>query len=104
MLLYMSPHSPEERMGGLSNEEMHKMMEPWMTWKEKVGDALIDFGTPLIKGTHTGKGKHDKGEYQVTGYSIIQAESSDKVKEMLSTHPYATMDDSCIEILEMMPV
>ncbi len=104
MLLYMSPMSAEERMANKNPDEMKKMMEPWMAWKEKVGSALVDFGTPLLNGMHMTKDGSSKTSVQTTGYSVVQAENMEALKAMLSTHPYMMMPDSSVEVFEMMPM
>jgi len=104
ILLYIAPMSPDERMGGMSKEEMDKMMKPWMAWKEKVGSALVDFGNPMIKGMRYTKTENSKASSHVTGYSIVQAEDMEAVHIMLATHPYMNMPETSIEVYELMPM
>jgi hypothetical protein len=33
-----------------SPEEMKKGMEPWMVWANKIGDGLVEMGSPLGNG------------------------------------------------------
>jgi hypothetical protein len=86
-------------------EEMQKGMNAWFEWGNGIGDALVDFGTPLmggIKVTPSGTSPSDK---EVTGYSILEAESMDAVAEMLKGHPHLGWAAGCeIEVHETMAV
>ena len=103
MLLYLAPQPAEEHMSA-DPEEMKKTMEPWMAWKEKYGDAIVDFGVPLGKGANVGKGGGSDRKTQVGGYSIIQAENIDAAKALVVDHPFLMGEGASVEVLEMMPV
>jgi hypothetical protein len=103
MILYMAPVSAETQMN-VSPEDMKKGMEPWMAWFKKIGKALVDQGGPLGNGMHfTAKG-NSKGQTEVTGYSIVQAENMEAIKKMLTNHPHLMMPKASIEVLEMLPM
>lgn len=100
----MAPFSPEERMRNMSKEDMDKMMKPWLAWRDKVGNALVDFGNPMINGMHYTKSGSLKAQTRANGYSIVQAEDMEAVHEMLSGHPYMEMPETSIEVFELMPM
>jgi len=104
MLLYKSPMTADQKMAGMSQEEMKKMMEPWMAWKDKVGTSLVDFGMPLMNGMSYSKNGGSNSTAQLTGYSIVQAEDTKAAEAMLQGHPYMGMDNGSIEVFEMMPM
>lgn len=103
LLLYVSPVSAEEQMKNANPEDGKKMMDEWMKWFGKAGSAVVDGGTPTQKMGVVGEEKNSEGF--VGGYSIVQAESVDEVKEMLKDHPHLMMPGGAsIEILEMLPM
>jgi hypothetical protein len=103
MVLYMAPVAAEEQMK-VSPEEMKKGMEPWNAWYKKYQKAIVDFGGPLGKGTHFTKRGTSKGQTQVTGYSIVQAEDMEALKPIIAKHPHFMMPKASIEVLEIMPM
>lgn len=105
LVLYKAMTSGAEQMQGASPEEMQKGMEPWMKWKDEIGDAIVDMGSPLGEAAHVGNDEHqNKGGAHIAGYSVIQAESMDDAKSKLSNHPHLMMEGACIKVLEMMPM
>jgi hypothetical protein len=103
MVLYMAPVAAEVQMN-VSPEEMKKGMEPWLAWYKKCGKAIVDQGAPLGKGACIDKKGTAKGQTQVTGYTIIQANDMDAAKAMVTDHPHLMMPKASIEVLEIMPM
>ena len=103
MILYIAPVAAEAQMN-VSPEAMKKGMEPWVAWYKKFGNAIVDMGAPLGKGTYLDKKGISKGQTQVTGYSIVQANDMEAVKAMLTDHPHLMMPKASIEALEIMPM
>ena len=103
MILYLAPVSAEEQMN-VSPEEIKKGMEPWIAWTNKMGTAIADGGTPLVNGMHFTKLSVSKGETEVTGFNIIQANDMDAVKAMIKDHPHFMVPKASIEAFEMMPM
>ncbi len=101
MILYMAPVAAEVQMN-VSPEEMKKGMEPWNAWFKKCGKSIVDMGAPLGRGTCIDKKGSTKGQTQVTGYTIIQAEDLEAVKVMLTDHPHLMLPNASMEILEIM--
>lgn len=92
-------------MGNITPEEAKKGMEPWFTWKEKVGDGMVDMGTPLGNGMKVTKDGTSPSEKEVVGYSILQANSIDEAVKMLKDHPHLDLVDGCsIEVHESLPL
>lgn len=102
LVTYHTPISVMEQMGDPTPEEMEKGMEPWMAWAAKCGDQLIDLGTPLHSGQRIRPGgSSDQSTRQVTGYSMLQAESLEAAKALLEGHPHLGWNPECeIEIHE----
>lgn len=102
-------HATPEALAEMSKktpEEFQEGMKPWFAWKEKLGDQLIDLGTPLFNGTTMmpdGSGKTSQKE--VAGYSIIAAENIEEAKTLLKDHPHFGYGKGCgIEIHETAPM
>jgi hypothetical protein len=55
-------------------------MEGWMTWGAQVGDRLVDMGSPLVN--------DGDDDVQVSGYSIIDADSQEHLDGLLEGHPH----------------
>lgn len=103
MILYLAPVTAEQQMN-VSPEEMKKGMEPWLAWFNKYDKAIVDGGTPLVNGMHFTKNGSSKGQTQVNGYSVVQAEDIEAVKAMLAGHPHFMMPEASVEVFEMMPM
>lgn len=101
LVLYVAPVSAEEQMD-VSPEEMKKGMEPWYAWFKKMGKALIDGGTPLVNGMHYTKVDVAHSKMEVTGYSILQADNWEDLKELINAHPHYMVPNASIEVFEMM--
>ena len=90
----------------MTPEEMAKGMEPWMAWKAKYGEAIVDLGAPLGGGQSANtRGTWSQSSKNVTGYSIVQSESLEGAKAMFVGHPHLSWSpDSTIEIHEAIPM
>lgn len=105
IVIYYAPASAVEQMSKASPEDMKKGMEPWMAWAQKVGDKMVDLGTPLGNGQKVTKSGATASDSQVNGYSILQAEDMDGAVEMLKGHPHLDWAEGCeIEVYESMPL
>ena len=102
LVLYRSKVSAAEQMEGASPGDAQAGMEAWMQWAGKVGDAMVDMGSPLqsvavvggsSEGTHIG------------GFSILEAGSADAAKALVEGHPHLmSPGDPSIEVLEFLPL
>jgi len=105
IVVYYAPQEAMEKMASANPEEMAEGMKPWMDWKERCGEGLVDMGTPLGGGkkmTGSGVADSDKG---VVGYSILQAENMDGAVKILKDHPHLQWTEGCqIEVYESMPL
>jgi hypothetical protein len=62
--------------------------EGWPEWFGKVGDALVDRGSPLKNGVvlHS-DGSETEDAASLNGYSIIQADDRDQALDLVRDHP-----------------
>ena len=90
LVLYRSPTSAQEQMANATPEQMEAGMEAWQAWMEKAGAAVVDFGAPV------------QGEGDVTGFSILEADSPSGIDELLTDHPHRRMPGASIDVFEFM--
>jgi len=99
MVLYRSSTSARGQMASATPEQMKAGMEAWMQWAGKAGEAVVDLGAPLAPAAHVGRGS-DEGD--ISGYSIMQANSAEALGSVLDGHPHLSMPGNSIEVLEML--
>jgi len=102
IIIYHAPDEAVAQMGSATPEQQAEGMKPWFAWKDRVGDKLVDFGTPLWGGTRLmPDGTAQSSTKEVSGYSILQARDMDEAKTLLIGHPHLTWSGGCdIEIHE----
>lgn len=89
-------------MEGASPEDAQAGMEAWMQWAGKVGNAMVDMGSPLQTVANVG-GSSDGG--YIGGFSVLEADSTDDAKALVDGHPHLmSPGDPSIEVLEFLPV
>ncbi len=102
--IYHAPAMPADAPQP-SAEEMQGVMDAWTAWAGKVGDGLVDFGTPLAGGVRVTQSGTAPSEREVAGYSIIEADTMDAAIELAKEHPHLNMPGGCeIEVHEAQPV
>lgn len=107
IVIYHAPMSAAEQMEGVSPEDAADGMDEWMAWAGKVGDRLVDLGTPLGNGRRLGvDGSTSETDSGVAGYSILEADSTDHAVELLQGHPHLNgWNAACtIEVHEALPL
>jgi len=97
LVLYRSTMSAGEQMAAATPEAMQTVMEAWMAWGAKAGDALVDFGSPTQQVSDGDPGPAGG----VGGYSFLQADDEASVNAVLADHPHKAM--GTIEVLEVLP-
>ncbi|PKL79165.1 MAG: hypothetical protein CVV25_08835 [Ignavibacteriae bacterium HGW-Ignavibacteriae-4] len=104
IVIYHAPAEAMEMMADATEEQKMEGMKPWFDWKDKVGDKLVDFGSPLCGSSRLlPDGTSVPSTKEVTGYSIIQATDMDEAKTLLSSHPHLQWTGGCdIEVHECM--
>ena len=105
IVLYYAPKGAMEQMNNVSPEDAKKGMESWMAWAKKCGEGLVDLGTPLGNAHKVSREEHGPSESTVVGYSILQAESWNDVREMIKDHPHVQWMEGCsLEVHECLPL
>ena len=104
VFIYHAPPMPEGAPEP-SPEEMQGVMSAWNAWAGRVGDGMVDFGTPLAGGTRVTTEGTAASDRQVAGYSIIEVADRDAALALAEGHPHLNMPGGCeIEVHEALPV
>jgi hypothetical protein len=78
LVLYVGPATPPDASH-----------EGWPEWFAKLGDRLVDRGSPIVEGRALhGDGSTGDAAAQLNGYSMIQAEDVDDALRLIGDHPY----------------
>ena len=88
LVLYRSPTSAQEQMANATPEQAQAGMQAWQSWMEGASGAIVDFGAPV------------QGEGDVSGYSILQADSRGAIDGLLADHPHRQMPGASIDVME----
>ena len=88
-----------------SPEQMEAVMGQWNDWAARVGDGMVDFGTPLAGGVRVTPDGTSPSDREVAGYSLIEAADQDAALDLAKDHPHLNMPGGCeIEVHEAQPV
>jgi hypothetical protein len=86
-------------------EQVDAVMAAWNAWAAKVGDGMVDFGTPLANGVRVTPDGTTPSTREVAGYSIIEADNLEAAVELAKVHPHLSMPGGCeIEVHESLPI
>src|SRR5436189_6297454 len=88
-----------------SKAEQDKIMQAWGGWFGQLGAAVVDGGNPVGKSTTVKKGSvvGDGGANPVSGYSIIEASSSEDAVAKAKNCPIISAGGS-VEVAEIFPM
>jgi hypothetical protein len=77
--------------------------EGWPEWFERIGDALVDVGSPMTNGiVRHGDGSTSDETTSLNGFSIVQAVDRDQVLELIADHPLLLLGKEYgIEVFEV---
>lgn len=90
LVLYRSSVPALEQMADATPEQAQEGMQAWQAWGQKAGSAVVDFGAPLA------------GEGDITGFSIMEADSRGELEELLADHPHRHAPGAAIDVLEFL--
>jgi hypothetical protein len=92
--------------GGMAApEEQQQAMEAWMGWFGSLGDAVVDAGAPFGPSAAIGPdgAVSQSGPAQLSGYSVIRADSLDDATSKAKGCPILNNGGS-VEIYESLPM
>jgi hypothetical protein len=92
LLLYNGPPPPPQASH-----------EGWPEWFDKIGDALVDRGSPMVNGfALRGDGSTSDETTSLDGFSIVEAEDRARVLDLIADHPFALYGgEYTIEVFEL---
>ena len=104
LFIYHAPMTPADAAPP-TPEQMEAVMGQWNAWAGKVGDRMVDFGTPLAGGVQVTPEGTSPSTREVAGYTLIEADSMDDALALAQDHPHLNMPGGCtIEVHEALPV
>jgi hypothetical protein len=105
LVLYQSTVSAADQMANATPEQAKAGMDAWMNWAQHAGSAIVDLGSPVGQAKHfSSPTSSTTGNSHVGGFSILQAESSDALKTVLTNHPHFMAPGASIEVFEFLPM
>jgi len=105
LVLYRSSIPASEMMANATPEQARAGMEAWGRWMQEVGDAIVDPGAPLGGGQQVTGESASTSTSDVTGYSVVQADSAEQAAGLFRQHPhFMTPAETSIDVLEALPM
>ena len=80
-------------------------MEAWMKWGTANQKSIVDQGSPLGKTKRISKQGISDTKNEMTGYTIVEAESHEAVAKLFENHPhFTTFPGDAVEVMECLPM
>ena len=80
-------------------------MEAWKNWVSANQKTIVDPGGPLGKTKRISKQGVSDTTNELTGYTIIRAESLEAAAKIFEKHPHFTMfPGDAVEVVEVLPM
>lgn len=106
MAMYMASRAEIDKFMAMPEEERNKAgaedMAKWNAWNAANKDFLVDEGTMFGKTKRITKAGASDAKNEMTGYSIVQAESYDDASKRFEGHPYFDFPGSSIDLMELL--
>lgn len=100
ILLYKGPATD---MSAMSPDAVQEEMGRWMAWYGGLGAAVIDMGAPFGAGASVVDDGSAGAPTDLTGYSIVEADSLEAATAMTEGHPFIRENtgDYAIDVFEL---
>lgn len=104
--LYHAPSEALKQDENVTPEEHQAAMQLWYNWQANNQEAVIDFGAPLGNGNAIDKTlSASPSSREVCGYSLLQGESQDELRERFNDHPHLQWHpEATIELHEVFDI
>ena len=80
-------------------------MNAWHEWGTQHKKVILDMGAPLGKTKRINPKGISDTKNQLTGYTIVEAESHDAAAKIFLNHPHFSMfPGDSVEIMECLPI
>ena len=77
----------------------------WGQWVKDHGKSIVDVGTPLGKTLRTSRSGIESFRNQMTGYTVVRAESQEAAAKLFEGHPhFSIFPGDSVEIMECLPL
>ncbi len=104
VFIYHAPTQPDDATPP-DPAEMEAVMGQWTAWADRVGEGMVDFGTPLAGGVRVTSDGTTPSTRDVVGYTILEAADLDAALALAQDHPHLNMPGGCtIEVHEAQPI
>lgn len=104
LVIYGSSVSAREQVSRATPEQAKAGMAAWMAWSEKAGMGIVNLGAPVGHAAKIAGGTAADSQSEVSGFSILQAESREAVIALLKEHPHFMSPGASIEVHEFLPM
>jgi hypothetical protein len=104
LVLYRSSVPAAEQMAAATPEQAKAGIDAWMAWAKRAAPAIVDLGGPIGSPVKIGPGSTAPQRGHLGGYSILQAESTKILTELLAIHPHLATPGASIELHEFLPM
>ncbi len=94
LVIYRADPAARAAMPEPTAEQAQQMGAAWMGWRDRIGDALVDFGDPTSP--------VDDADPSVGGYTIVEADDAQAARALLDGHPHRAMGGK-IDLYELTP-
>ena len=102
MVIYLAPQATIAEMMKMSPEQQKAGMAGWNDWYKANAGHMADMGAPLGKTKRVSASGVADAHNDLTGYSVVNANSADDVAKMMKNHPHLQMKGATIDIVECM--
>ena len=105
MAMYMAPAATIVEMMKATPDQMKSGMDEWMKWSDANKKAIVDMGAPLGKTKRVTSNGMADSKNEITGYTIVEADSFDAAAKIFKNHPHFRMGkDTMIDLLELVAI
>ena len=103
IMIYNGPATP---MDEFTAEQSEQQMQAWGAWMGKVGDAMVDMGSPFGERAAVRADGSAGTPSALNGYSIVEAADLEAAKALCEGHPFLSdgRDVFSVELFELVPV
>lgn len=102
MILHNAPEHAAEFMARFTPEERQAGMDAWIAWKAEADKTVkFEFGMPLQPVARITPDGETEINSEVSGYSMIEADSKEAVVAALRNHPHLGREGATLDILEL---
>jgi hypothetical protein len=100
MALFMAPRAEiEKAMATMTPEQGKEEMAEWQAWMDAHAESFVDKGAILGKTKRVSADGITDVKNEITGYSVVQAESHEAAAEIFKSGPHFTIPGATVELI-----